>query len=446
MSATEDQAPAAIASETQPPMDAAPSAPEVSQVDQDVEIANAPVEKPTETEEKTEAAPASDVKEEQADNGEKQENGEMTRTRQYGNFKKNIKFDPSDLPESDDPAEICKQVEFYFHDSNLPFDKFMWELTGGEENKPVPLKTICSFKRMRHFQPYTAVVAALRESKAIEVSGEEGEEVIKRKKGYVSSTEAQRARMAASVYVKGFGEETKSTQFDIEAFFTKHGSINKVKLRRTDDNKFKGSVFVEFTSEELANSFINMDPAPTWNGNALEIKKKSDYLAEKIKLINEGKIEPNNNFKGSFFEGKIREPRERRDNNRGRFDRGRGWGNRGRDNRGRDNRGRDNRGHDSNDWKKRRDNDQRNGFRHNGQRGGNRGRGNRGRGGRDGRDRDNNGRDENRAKSNNDVKVPGIQATGENGKPVEANGKRAREDDGEAPPAKKVDTKEAVAA
>jgi lupus La protein len=343
-------------------------------------------------------------------------------------------------------TDLPPQVEFYFSDSNLPTDKFMWESTGGEENKPMSLKTICNFKRMRMFQPYSAVVAALRASESLEVEGEvEGEETVKRKRAYVSSNEAQKARLASSVYAKGFGDEEPSTQFDIEAFFANHGHVKHVKLRRTAEELFKGSVFVEFETAEEADAFVKLDPKPTWKGHDLLIMKKKEYLDEKNRQIKEGIIEPNTTRRNAFFEGKDR------GGSRGGARGGRGRG-----------------GHDgakSGEWK---DRDQKNGFK--GGRGG-RGRGRGGRGfrggrggGRDRDNRDNKGRDEKKSEdtranpneyvsplvlcsfpyTNNphSVQMPTIQTPATNGN------KRAREDDGAgAPAAKKVDTKtEAVAA
>ncbi|KAK0637310.1 hypothetical protein B0T17DRAFT_504662 [Bombardia bombarda] len=344
-------------------------------------------------------------------------------------YKKNRKYDATVLPVTDDPNLIRAQVEFYFGDSNLPMDKFMWDTTGGEENKPVSLKTICAFKRMQRFQPYSAVVAALKESKLLVVEGEDGEEVIKRKVAYVSSTDAQKARTARSVYVKGFGDELPTTQFDVESFFRNYGVVNHLKMRRTKENLFKGSVFVEFSSEEEADKFIKLDPAPTWKDAELKIMKKQDYLNEKTALIKAGVIEPSTGGRPTFYEGQIKG---------GRDGRGRGGNFHG---------NKDRKEGDSENWKKRRDDDQKNGFR--GGRGGRGrgGRGGRGRGGRGGRggrdDRGDNRRDDDgRPRSNNDVKPPTIQATTESGAPVNGT-KRAREDDGgaSAPSAKKADTK-----
>src|SRR5688572_6031413 len=100
------------------------------------------------------------------------------------------------------------KVEFYFGDSNLPMDKYMWQLTGGPENKAIPLKEICKFKRMRRFNPYSAVVKALKQSKHLIVEGEEGAETVKRRKAYSLTTNEQRdEREKSTVYVKGFGDE-----------------------------------------------------------------------------------------------------------------------------------------------------------------------------------------------------------------------------------------------
>lgn len=213
---------------------------------------------------------------------------------------------------------------------------------------------------MKRFQPYSAVVDALRESKNLDVSGPEGEETIARKVAY-NPNQPKHASLDRSVYVKGFGEELPSSQFDIEAFFTPYGPTNAVRLRRTEDKVFKGSVFVEFADEETAQKFLGLDPKPQFKGTDLQIMSKKDYEALRIQEIQDGKREPN----------KTRGPR------RGGF---------------RSDRGRSDR--DPDDWKKRREDDQRSGFRDNkkdrdSRHGGRGGRGGRGRGG-DRRPRDDN--------------------------------------------------------
>ncbi|PFH62701.1 hypothetical protein XA68_12379 [Ophiocordyceps unilateralis] len=345
------------------------------------------------------------------------------------NLRNNRKFDPSVREVSDDPVSIRKQVEFYFGDWNFPQDKFMWETCEGTANKPIPISKIHSFKRMRTFQPYSAVVAALRDSSFLEVMGDQGQETVKRKVAYKPVAEARAKAEAATVYVKGFGDENPDTQFDLESFFGKYGEIKGLKLRRTNEGLFKGSVFVTFPDVDAAKKFIQLDPAPTYKGHELKIMFKRDYCDEKSELIRQGKLEPNSHQRKKFFEGKDSARRGSRDN-----------GSRGR--------------HDADDWKKRREQDQKNGFqdrRGRGARGRDRGRG-RGRGGgRGGRDGAGRGRDGGDRRDNtNDVKPPRIQSTAdESGSAPAAGGsKRARDEDGgvpdDAPAAKKVDIKEEI--
>lgn len=336
--------------------------------------------------------------------------------------KKFVKSDPTSLEETDDPREIRKQVEFYFGDSNLPEDKFLWEKVGGEENKPVPLSLICNFSRMRRFKPYDAVVKALKASNFFIIDGPEGEETICRKNAV--DTDKRNKREERSIYVKGFGDETSSTQFDIEAFFAQYGQFDSVRLRRAEapEKVFKGSVFVEWSDKETAEKFITQRPEPQWKGHPLHIMWKLDYMKQKSEAIRDGRINASGRKQG-------------RGAYRGR--RGQPQGN--------------DRGTDRDDWKKRREQDQQNGFGdrrdNNRGRGRGRGRGNfRGRGG-----RDNNRNEEAHVKPANDGR-PKIHVSKEGAKIVEegkaksgeTNGKRAREDDAPAsePPVKKVDTKE----
>ncbi len=244
-------------------------------------------------------------------------------------------------------------------------DKFLLNQVGGTANRPVKISVIHEFKRMRHFQPYEAVVAALKDSDVLEIT--DGE-CIKRKVPLSadilgkSVEEAQRLvedkTMARSIYAvgchvlndgakltsrqKGFGEETPTTQFDIEAFFASHSPTNAIRLRRTYTQIFKGSVFVEFADEATQKAFLALDPKPKWKGEELLIKSKKQYVDEKAAEIAAGRIRV-----GEKWE-KV-DKLQRAKNN------------------------------DPNNWKKRREEDQKHGFR-----GDRRGRGHdRGRGGRD---------------------------------------------------------------
>lgn len=251
----------------------------------------------------------------------------------YHNYRDNIKFNPASQPESSDPDDIRAQVEFYFSDSNLPTDAFLLSQVGGPDNRPVPIKTIHNFKRMRRFQPYSAVVAALRDSELLTVTADEE---IQRKTPLPSNTKAdafenqrdlEDVTMARSVYVKGFGEENATTQFDIEAFLAPYGPTNAIRLRRSHPEKiFKGSVFVEFDSEDTAKAFLELQNKPKWEGNDLLVKSKTEYMKES----SERNKKHEDRSGSSSFRG--RGPARGRgfsQGGRGRFERGRGRGGRG---------------------------------------------------------------------------------------------------------------------
>lgn len=252
------------------------------------------------------------------------------------------------LPESSDPDEIRAQFEFYVSDANLPTDQFLLNQTGGPENRPVPIKTICSFSRMQHFKPYTAVVDAIRGSKFLELveNGKSGEEMFKRKtpldSKYTTDAEVNKPMREtdsekSSLYIKGFPLK-EDMQIPIEQFFQPYGS-KVVRLRKGSDKQksFKGSVFVEFDSPELADTFYNLTPTPSYtNGpNNLELKvmRKREYMDWKNSEIKKGNIVPKDTTDASYGG---RGNRGRGEGGRGR---GRGGGGRGRGGRG-DGRGR----------------------------------------------------------------------------------------------------------
>lgn len=263
------------------------------------------------------------------------------------------------------------KVEFYFSDSNLLQDEFLFNKVQGHENLPVPISTIHSFRRMRHFQPFSAVVDALKESSTLNVVGGEIDHVqrkiplpegLKDKPMIEVMKVFEDEAMKRSVYVKGFGEEQPSTQFDIEAFFAEFGPTNSVRLRRLYNKLFKGSVFVEFDSEKSQKKFLELDPKPKWKGEDLIIKSKKQYCDDKIEDIKAGRIKPKTAEEKRLAEGK---------------------------------------GGDERDWRVRREEDLRNGHRRGG---GGRGfgshKGGRGRGGRDGGNR--RGRDDRRKQDRDD--------------------------------------------
>ncbi|KAG8630129.1 hypothetical protein KVT40_001748 [Elsinoe batatas] len=254
---------------------------------------------------------------------------------------KQIRSNFENLPETDDADEIRRQVEFYFSDANLHQDAFLLRETGGSKNRPFPLKQLHTFKRMRRFQPFSAVLAAVKDSKVLQVndhdeitrktpmSGDYDEEDTRQNKRIY-----EEKSMARTVYAKGFGEETETTQTDIEEFFAPYGDVSAVRLRRwSAQGEFKGSVLVEFADEETAKSFLDLDPKPKWQGkHELEFRTKKDWSEEKKKWEADHPRRDNDRYqnKGKKFDRRD----NRRDDRGGRYEnrgyKGRGGGRRDR--------------------------------------------------------------------------------------------------------------------
>ncbi|KAJ2930135.1 hypothetical protein H1R20_g6931, partial [Candolleomyces eurysporus] len=57
----------------------------------------------------------------------------------------------SPIAPAGDVKRAKKQVEFYFADSNLPYNQFMWTLYSKDPEHRIPISTIASFKRMREY-------------------------------------------------------------------------------------------------------------------------------------------------------------------------------------------------------------------------------------------------------------------------------------------------------
>lgn len=240
---------------------------------------------------------------------------------------------------------------------NLSTDKHLFEEIKGAANEPVSIKHIHSFKRMKHFQPYSAIVAALRESKDLDVVEDgkfagTGNEGVKRKtpltipsrpgdeeKGpldvetqYLRIFNRAKNSMDRSIYVKNFGEDFQQIgQIELEDFFRPYGSVMVRKRRNQETGEWKGSVFVEFETEELQQQFLALDPKPKFKDSELTIMSKKDY--SKMKCDEKGIVPAWERDPNSFND----KPREKRQFS---GQRGGGRGGRGRGGRGGRGRGR----------------------------------------------------------------------------------------------------------
>ncbi|KAF9318452.1 hypothetical protein BG003_011183 [Podila horticola] len=205
-------------------------------------------------------------------------------------------------------AQILKQVEFYFSDSNLPSDKFMSELVSKNKEGYVSIAKISSFKRMREFTDKDLIVEALRESPELLQVSEDGLTV--RRKSAVVPTKDHFQR---SIYAKGFGEETPSLQLELEEYFSQYGDIKQVRMRRNNETSaFKGSVFVEYATLDEANKVASSKLQ--YKDQDLLVMSKQAYCEMKAKELgldpSEIRARPQNKGFNNNKDKKEKRPRE----------------------------------------------------------------------------------------------------------------------------------------
>ncbi|KAL1928853.1 hypothetical protein VTP01DRAFT_2639 [Rhizomucor pusillus] len=183
--------------------------------------------------------------------------------------------------------KVKKQIEFYFSDSNLPYDKYLWNESRKDPQGWVSLEKIAGFKKMQWYtKDYNTVVEALKEqpSDLIEID-EEGKRV--RRKTKV----VEKKSVPCSIYAKGFplvdeGAEDPVTamfelQDEIEELFNQYGKVVCVRLRKHDEKpyKLKDSAYIEFETPEQAQEVAKK--SIKYKDTELLLKTKKQYLDEK---------------------------------------------------------------------------------------------------------------------------------------------------------------------
>ncbi|CAK9681872.1 unnamed protein product [Candida parapsilosis] len=188
--------------------------------------------------------------------------------------------------------KVRKQVEFYFSDSNLQQDKFLWKIYEANDGW-VELKTILTFGRMKQYRPEEKVIEALRSSKKLELSA--NNDMIKRIDPLKDFNEIKNTKKRNTVHIEGFPHDL--TQEQVEAWFEekiaphlqKEKAINSVRRIKSKAKKeFFGVVDVELTNEEDAQYLvkdveISFDQGILSKEAAQDIDKKD--LLKKMTLL-----------------------------------------------------------------------------------------------------------------------------------------------------------------
>ncbi|CAG8471832.1 11261_t:CDS:2 [Paraglomus occultum] len=184
---------------------------------------------------------------------------------------------------------ILTQVEYYFGNKNLRTDTFLNREIKKDPDGWVSLDVLATFNKMKVYTDRGLVVEALRGSPELLEVNEDGTKVRRKLPTLLPIPEqVKRGPMFKSIYAKGFSTDACPDVKEITTFFEKYGKVKSVKLRKDENGKFKGSVFVEFQTTDEARKVSAMQLS--YQDQPLTMMLKFDYCENKC--IEKG-IDPN---------------------------------------------------------------------------------------------------------------------------------------------------------
>lgn len=197
---------------------------------------------------------------------------------------------PTDNPtevktEETTPLEkkIIRQVEFYFGDINLPKDKFLKEKQT-EEDGWVTIECLTTFNRLKELSTDLAeICTALKKSGNDLIEINEADLKVRRSKDKplpnLEDPLVLKAKKMKTLYMKGF--PITYTMDEVTDFLQKNGAEPIfVKLRKTDDFKFKGSIFTELETQEQADKLLENKELKI-EEEMMVVMKRDEYFNKK---------------------------------------------------------------------------------------------------------------------------------------------------------------------
>lgn len=143
-------------------------------------------------------------------------------------------------------ANIKRQIEFYFSDSNFRKDKFLKSQAELDPNGFVPISVLLTFNRLKALTTdVSLIVDVMKHSELVDVS----DDGLKLKRN--ADLPASDNSMLKTLYVKGYPTDDPDVTIEsVTSQFNTYGKVTLVHLRKIKLNKsFKGSCFIEYDQE-----------------------------------------------------------------------------------------------------------------------------------------------------------------------------------------------------
>ena len=171
---------------------------------------------------------------------------------------------------TDNSAAIKRQVEFYFSDANYRRDTFLKAAAESDPNGFIQISILLTFNKMKSIATSVEEISAALENSTIVTLNED-----KTKLKKTTALPEEDTSKPRTVYAKGYPLDDESITIEsITEQFSTYGQVSLVKLRRDDHKKFKGSCFIEFTTEEDAKKCVLLAN----ENNMINIKYKDTPL------------------------------------------------------------------------------------------------------------------------------------------------------------------------
>lgn len=186
---------------------------------------------------------------------------------------------------------IREQVEYYFSDANFPRDKFLRGKCEQGEDGFCDIEVLLTFNNLKKLgATVESISTAVCDSDVVVL--DDTKKRVKRKHPLPEKSEWK----SRTIYAKGWvaGSEEPSVQ-SVKALFSPSGDVSSVRWRRWKDpdesRHFKGSIFIEFATAEMAERAAAEEYFITVLGaeKKLIVMTADDYFVVKAKETRENR-------------------------------------------------------------------------------------------------------------------------------------------------------------